>query len=212
MTSQVLPPKPTPTISVSDTVNYTSSATFIAAPAAAVWDALIDTSTWPTWNVFCPRVTIHEQPGEEGSDGQSLSPVLQNGTRLTFHVRMDPTSDKCTDVALVIMEFEPPTKSDDGNNNNNEPTTSSSGRIVWGIDPMAKGAMPGFLLKAERVHTLSEVEVEGRRGTEVQNWEAQAGYLAYLVRWKYGDQLVIVFRKWVEGLKKYVEASSSSTY
>ncbi|GIK01323.1 hypothetical protein Aspvir_005357 [Aspergillus viridinutans] len=188
----------TPNISASDAVLHLSSATHIDAPSQDVWNALIDTSTWPTWNTFVPRVTIREQPDSPDASPDSLSPILQKGTRMTFHVHMNPSStkpQKANDTQLAVIEIEPP-----------NPSAKKPGRIVWASDPNAKGGFPASLLTAERVHEIVEVEVPGedgqmRRGTEVRNWEAQVGYLVYVVWWMFGGRLKENFEIWVRDLK-----------
>lgn len=196
----------TPNISASDAVLHLNSATRIDAPLQDVWNALIDTSTWPRWNTFVPRVTIREQPDTLDASPDALSPILQKGTKLTFHVHMYPSSTKpqrVNDTQLAVIEFEPP-----------NPSAKNAGRIVWASDPSAKGGFPASLLTAERVHEIVEVEVPGedgqmRRETEVRNWEAQVGYLVYIVRWMFGDRLKENFEIWVRDLKGYVEGRSS---
>ncbi|OJJ33940.1 hypothetical protein ASPWEDRAFT_184488 [Aspergillus wentii DTO 134E9] len=194
----------TPNIAACDAVLHISSSAFIDTSSQKVWDNLIDTSTWPSWNTFCPRVTIREQPNS--NPDTALSPILQHGTKMTFHVHMDPSSTKPqTEQAavLVVTEFSPP-----------DADTHKPGRIVWAGDSTAKGAFPASLLTAERVHEVVDIEVQGedgqmRKGTEVRNWEAQVGYLVYVVRWMYGTQLKKNFETWVRDLKGYVESSGS---
>lgn len=72
---------------------------------------------------------------------------------------------------------------------------------MWASDPDAPGAMSTSMLTAERVHEI--VDVEG--GTEVRNWEAQVGWLVYVVRWMYGARLKANFELWVTDLKRFVE-------
>lgn len=66
------------------------------------------------------------------------------------------------------------------------------------------------------MHEIAEVEQEeadGTRkaGTEVRNWEVQAGCVAYLVRWKYGEVLQVFFETWVRDLKGYVEGAGAGS-
>lgn len=200
--------KPTPNIDASDAVLHINSASLIDASSLEVWNALIDTSTWPSWNAFVPRVTVREQPGADAQSASSdaLSPVLQLGTKMTFHVQMDPSSPRpqtAQGVALTVVEFDPP-----------DAAAHKPGRIVWANDVTAKGGIPSFLLTAERVHEIEEVAIEEeggatRRATEVRNWEAQVGYLVYVVRWMYGSQLKKNFETWVRDLKQYVEQKKS---
>jgi hypothetical protein len=187
----------TPTITPEAAVLHIGSSTHINAPTTKVWGALTDTSTWPAWNSFVPRVTIRSQPSKTTNDATNdeLSPILQNDTRFIFHVRMDPTSTStkpqaATDVYGRVTECTPPNAE-----------TGEMGRIVWGVDPDAPGAMSTSLLKAERVHELKTVE----GGTEVRNWEAQTGWLVYVVRLMYGQRLRDNFQLWVDDLRKFVE-------
>ncbi|CAI7577579.1 unnamed protein product [Penicillium glandicola] len=169
----------TPNLTAEKSVLKIGSSTFISAPSEEVWAALTDTSTWPSWNTFVPRVTIRSQPTPNPSPSTSapdptpaeptstsapqstntnttLSPILQKGTKLTFHVRMDTTSTKpkpASDVYLLISEYRAP---------NTE--TGEVGRIVWVIDTEAPGAFSPSLLTAEREHEITPVE----GGTELQ--------------------------------------------
>lgn len=80
------------------------------------------------------------------------------------------------------------------------------GRIVWCADPEASGSFSPSLLKAERVHEITSVE----GGTEVRNWEAQVGWLVYVVRWMYNAKLQANFEMWVADLKAFVEGGSNA--
>ncbi|KAJ5780535.1 hypothetical protein N7457_005695 [Penicillium paradoxum] len=205
----------TPNITPEKANLHIGSSSLIKAPSTKVWAVLTDTSTWPSWNSFVPRVTIRSQPTPSPTPTSApdptpaststqppntnqtttLSPILQKGTRLTFHVRMDPTSTStkpqaATDVQLLVTECRPPNAE-----------TGEAGRIVWASDTDAPGAMAPSLLTAERVHELTDVE----GGTEVRNWEAQVGWLVYVVRWMYGVKLQANFELWVADLKRFVE-------
>lgn len=195
--------RPTPSITPESANFHLGSSIFINAPSTRVWEVLTDTSTWPKWNSFVPRVTVRSQPDgpapTESSDSPSttLSPILQKGTKVTFHVRMDPLSTKpqaATDAGLVVTEYEAP-----------NPETGSPGRIVWASDFDAPGTMGPSLLTAERVHEIKDVESKGVKGTEVRNWELQVGWLVYVVKWMYGEKLRMNFDLWVQDLKGFVE-------
>lgn len=230
----------TPNISPSAAVSHTSASTVVDAPIEQVWNILLDTSTWPAWNTFCPRVTILAQPS---GDSQPPSPVLQKGTQMTFHVHMNRHSAKETATHLVVTDFEPPSSASTApgtisDASTSTPTAAASrmARITWVVDRSVKWALPSFLLNAERVHELVEIEVDAaerttsgdtttstgaaaanstgssrRRCTEVRTWEAQAGWLAYVVRWLYGARLQEVFRDWVQDLRRFVEDANRRT-
>lgn len=176
----------TPSLNGSDAIYYAHSTTTTTAPAEKTWQTLINTSTWPSWNTFCPRVTIRHQPGQHDSA------ILQLGTKMTFHVHMDANSPVETDVYLVVTQFEPP-------------EGGKTGRIAWAADYTASGTLSRFLLRAERVHEV--VPVDEGRGSEVRNWEVQVGYAAYAVRWMYGRVIQGAFERWVEELREYVAST-----
>ncbi|KAJ5396678.1 hypothetical protein N7509_004791 [Penicillium cosmopolitanum] len=202
--------RPTPTITPESASLHLGSSIFINAPSTR---SLTDTSTWPSWNSFVPRVTIRSQPDTPTSTSADtdpntsttapapLSPILQKGTKVTFHVRMDPNSTKpqpATDAGLIVTEYEAPNAE-----------TGTAGRIVWASDFEAAGTMPPSLLTAERVHEIKDVKAEegGVSGTEVRNWELQVGWLVYVVKWMYGAQLRVNFDLWVNDLKGFVEGN-----
>ncbi|KAL2815474.1 hypothetical protein BJX63DRAFT_158434 [Aspergillus granulosus] len=195
----------TPNIPSASSVLRIQSSILIDAPIDQVWAALTDTSTWPSWNKFVPRVTIRDQPESPAND----SPVLNSGSRFTFHVNMYPEAEtpaNLRDTYLKIIEYEAPTPTP-------SPTDGSShtrkARIVWASDGAADGYVMSSLLTAERVHELSEVQGEdGKVRTEVRNWESQVGYLAYVVRWMFEGRLKGNFAVWESGLKGYVEGGA----
>ncbi|KAL4921786.1 hypothetical protein BDW62DRAFT_173374 [Aspergillus aurantiobrunneus] len=213
----------TPNIPSSSAVLAIQSSILIDAPIQDVWSALTDTSTYPKWNRFVPRVTIREQPGSNNADDTALKAE----TRFTFHVNMYPeAADKpqpelssLRDTFLEIIEFEPPTTSTTDTEADVEADsgalstgkTKRKGRIVWASDPAANGALSS-LLTAERVHEVSEViDENGKQMTEVRNWESQVGYLAYVVKWMFGGRLRGNFAHWQAGLKGYMEGREGST-
>lgn len=111
---------------------------------------------------------------------------------------MDSTSTKpqpATDVNVFVSEFRAPNAE-----------TGEVGRIVWCVDTEASGSFSPSLLKAERVHEIAAVE----GGTEVRNWEAQVGWLVYVVRWMYKAKLQAKFEMWVADLKGFVEGGSNA--
>lgn len=77
---------------------------------------------------------------------------------------------------------------------------------MWTNDFDAPGTMSPSLLTAERVHEIKDVE----GGTEVRNWEAQAGWVVFMVRLMYGVRLQANFELWVADLKRFVESNDGS--
>jgi hypothetical protein len=217
-------------IPATTTDNHSGDRNNSTISSTKVFNVLIDTSTWPQWNRFVPKCTIRYQPTSTTTisnnhpvdDGSPLSPVLQLGTKFTLHanVGMKPETTmeaslrlydegRLTDVFLVIILFDEP-----------NPAEGKPGRIVWGTDTSAKGSFPLWLLRAERIHVISEEEEEGGEGKDtegersgvsqrkvvrVNNWEFQIGWLAWIVRWVLQSTLAEAFTAWTEGLKEYVE-------
>ncbi|KAI2786363.1 hypothetical protein POX_g08747 [Penicillium oxalicum] len=196
----------TPNITVEQANLQIGSSAVIAAPSTRIWDILTDTSTWPEWNTFVPRVTIRSHPDTEAEDTETLSPRLRKGTRMTFHVHMNPTSTKpqtARDTQLVVTEFVVP-----------DPSTKTPGRIVWVADADAPGGFMPSLLYAERVHEIVDVDGHGEgvgSRAEVRNWELQTGYLVYLVKWMFGAKLRHNFELWMSDLKRFVEGKQGGS-
>ncbi|RWQ99193.1 hypothetical protein C8Q69DRAFT_450152 [Paecilomyces variotii] len=133
---------------------------------------------------------------------KNLSPILNPGTKATFHVLMDPKNPgRTTQVHLVISDFQPPSP-DAGSE-----VGGRIARIVWSSDYGSgfKGAVSSWFLYAERVHEIQELDGEERGWIEVRTWEAQRGVLAYVVRYLYGGFLKGCFERWVGDLKVFVE-------
>ncbi|KAL4949185.1 hypothetical protein BDW69DRAFT_174967 [Aspergillus filifer] len=197
---------PTPNIPSSSATLYITSTARISAPIEAVWSTLTDTSTYPSWNHFIPRVTIRSQP-----NATPTSPSLRLGTKFTFHANMyperheapQPDAKGLNDTFLEVIEYESPESgsltSSDG---------KRKGRIVWASDPSAGGFISWFLT-AERVHEVEEVVAEnGEVVVEVRNWESQVGVLAYVVKWLFDGRLNDNFGYWERGLRNYSEGQS----
>lgn len=111
---------------------------------------------------------------------------------------MDTSSTKpqpATDVHALVSECRAP-----------DAETGEVGRIVWCSDPEAPGTFSPSLLTAERVHEITAVE----GGTEVRNWEAQVGWLVYVVRWMYKVKLQANFEMWVTDLKGFIEGARNA--
>ncbi|KAL4779374.1 hypothetical protein BJX76DRAFT_351835 [Aspergillus varians] len=190
----------TPNIPSSAAVLRIQSSILIDAPLQDVWNALTDTSTYPKWNRFVPRVTVREQPESNNADAD---PVLREGTKFTFHVHMYPETKDTPQPELAGLRDTFLQVTDTSTD-----TRGRKGRIVWASDPTV-GGIVSWLLVAERVHEVSEVlDENGRTMTQVRNWESQVGCLAYVVKWLFGGQLRGNFGVWEEGMKVFAESRS----
>ncbi|KAL3463054.1 hypothetical protein BJX64DRAFT_258140 [Aspergillus heterothallicus] len=206
----------TPNIPTASAILRIQSSIIINASIDEVWTALTNTSTWPLWNKFVPRVSIREQPEAANNDSAILNPE----SRFTFHVNMYPDAETPADSAtarqlgdvnlrdtyLKIIEYEAPAPAFASTETSSQ---ERKARIVWASDGAADGYIMSSLLTAERVHELIEVRGEdGNVQTEVRNWESQVGYLAYVVKWMFEGRLKGNFAIWESGLKGYVEGKT----
>ncbi|KAF1982490.1 hypothetical protein K402DRAFT_397568 [Aulographum hederae CBS 113979] len=182
-------------------VNLSASAK-ISASAHIVFTILTQTPTYPSWNTFVPRVTIHSQPADISPDDDTL----RLGTDFSFHVVMDerkPDSANMTRLAVTDLstpEYPSSYLSPEFLDANPcfSPASASSRiyRIGWTSSP--KAGLISYGLKAERFH---EVIPLGEGECEVKTWECQGGPLAWAVKWMFGKVLERKFGEWCEGLK-----------
>ena len=196
-----------PRVPRESTILATSASTTISAPASLVWDVLLDTSKYPDWNSFCPRVTIHSQPpGIDPTD-----PTLHLNTSLTFHIVMDAAKPaKVTDTQLRVTDVSTPQRPShyiaqevlDA-----EDAYASDLGKVYRIAWTTEGSFVAKGLRTERFHEiipLQQEEEEGE-GCEVRTWECQGGILARAVKFYYKDVLKDKFAEWCEDLKRESE-------
>ena len=182
--------------------------TKVSAPASLVFSTLLDTSTYPKWNTWCPRVTVRSQPDDVPSSTSSslVSPVLQRDTRFIFHVVMDATKpEKFTDTSLRVTDMSTPEKWSDYvptallEDSSFMADLSRVYRVAW----TTEGVFMARVMKGERFH---EIIVLGEGECEVRTWECLGGVLARLVKWTYGETFFREkFRNWVRELKEECE-------
>ena len=178
--------------------------TTIAAPASLIWSILRDTSAYPTWNSFCPHVTIHSQPPNAPPAESSL---LHLSTSFTFHVVMDSAKpSKVTDTQLRVTDVSTPKELSgyvpedvlrgDG-------TFEGERGRVWRMAWTTEGGFVARGLRTERFHEII-VLGEGEE-CEVRTWECQGGILARAVKFYYKDVLMGKFGEWLGDLKREAE-------
>lgn len=160
--------------------------TSIDAPLQDVLDASLNFESWPKWNTFVPLAKPDSQ--------SSSSNKLEVGAIFTFNSRMKhdgPTSGAYSQHEIVSIE-----KTDKGEN----PGWS----IVWKTVGIPGG---DWVLRAERVQELIEVEFEGgRKVTEYKTWGTFGGPMAYMLSWTgTKDDIVERFGDWADGLKAFAE-------
>ncbi|KAF7555865.1 hypothetical protein G7046_g6441 [Stylonectria norvegica] len=195
----VQPALETPTHGPGGVFTITCSTT-IHAPLTTILTTLLDTRTYPSWNAFCPSVSITHQPTPSpplpaclaATPITDLPTTLRLGTDFTLDVHLDPHNSykrsKTTLVVSVLEEFER-----DGR---------KGVRLAW----RTTGWMPGMVLKAERVQELTEV---GEGIVEYRCWETMYGALASTVKAFVGKSLEWGFGAWMDGLKEFSEKKTT---
>ena len=193
----------------SSTILSMHGSAHISAPASLVFSIILDTSTYPTWNTFCPRVTIHSQPRNVPSDAQQ---ILHKDTSLTFHVVMDASKPhSVTDISLRVTDVSTPEAQSgyvpkevlegDG-------TFERDLARVYSVAWTAEGSFLWRGLKCERWHEIREIS---ERECEVRTWECQGGVLARVVKYMFKDVLQRKFQNWCVELKREAEKRFSES-
>ena len=193
----------TPRVPRESTILPTCASTTISASASTVWAILLDTSKYPNWNSFCPRVMIHSQP----PDVDKSDPNLHLNTSFTFHVVMDNAKpDKVTDTQLRVTDVSTPEHPSayipQDVLDKDEAYSSDLGkvyRIAW----TTEGNFVSRGLRTERFHEI--IPLGDGSQCEVRTWECQGGILARAVKFYYKDVLKKKFAEWCEDLKNEAE-------
>ena len=174
----------------------------IEAPARLVFQVIRDVSAYPSWNSFCPSVTIHSQPDGIPSGEQSL---LHKDTAFTFGVVMDPAKPNSkTDTSLRITDLSTPSSQssylpeEQLNDGSFEPDLSKVWRIAW-------TTFGGYVARGLKTERFSEViELDDGRCLH-RTWECQGGILARTVKWMFEKRLKERFQVWCQDLKRECE-------
>lgn len=158
----------------------------IEATPSVILDHLLNTSNYPSWNNFVPRVTLLNAT-RKANASDSIE-KLKEGTLFTEHVDMyghgKPSGLVKMRLLMTAME-----EFGDGD--------KKISRVVW----LGKG-YPDWALRSERVHLVA-CNDDGSCNYVV--WETFSGPLALLVRLFVGAVLVRRFRQWNQELKQYSE-------
>jgi hypothetical protein len=207
MQGTVWPPKEgvsTPTVSAAESVLALTGSAQINAPASFVFDILLDTSTYPKWCSFVPRVVVDEQPSSATHD-LGLD-VLRPGTKFTFYAVMGGHGSKQTPTHLIISDLSTPSVPSSYISQSHLEASSvftadlsSVYRVAW------KGDKVDFFAKGLNTERFHEVIVRDQEQCEVRTWEVMGGVLAHTVKWIYRKTLERKFNDWCTDLKAFSE-------
>jgi hypothetical protein len=205
----------TPNVPSKDAILLLTASTKINAPASFIFDILMNTSTYPAWSTFIPKVTIesHPSPPESqttaGATSPDQDPVLKLDTKFTFYANMSsdpPSKAKLHPTRLVVTDISTPSSQSTyipAAELASEPTytkdLSSVYRVAW---MSLKSGMFDVGPTAER---FNEVIVLGEESCEVRTWECMSGVTAHAVKWIYKTTLEGKLQDWCDEVKKYGE-------
>lgn len=159
-----------------------TSAITISCPASHAYKVMRDTSTWPSWNSFCPQADV------AAPKSQSAQPeILVKGSVMTLHVRMTPGN------SAPRLQKEEVTEVSDHD-------ASGVLSISWG----ARG-MPKFMLRTLRVNEFHPVIAGDTETCDYRTWITMSGPVAYTIRAMFSGVLQSRFDDWSQDLKRYAE-------
>ncbi|KAJ4992992.1 O-methyltransferase [Stagonosporopsis vannaccii] len=203
------PPKEgvsTPTVSVEEGVFAITGSVQISAPAPLVFDLLLDTSTYPEWCTFVPKVVIDEQPSSpaqsSSNEADSKFAKLRVGTKFTFFAVMGSPGSKQTPTHLIISDISTPSAP-----SSYIPSATLEGSPVYTADLSKvyrvawKGDKVDFFAKGLNTERFHEVIIRDQDQCEVRTWEVMGGVLAHAVKYMYKKTLSRKFQEWCEELK-----------
>jgi hypothetical protein len=188
--SSAVSPVPTPTYPTGGLWTILTS-TIIESSPDVVFEATLDTSTWPKWNTFVQHADILSQPSLDLKNPSKL----KVGTKATFHSKMKetgPTSSSFSDHEVVLI--------------GKIATGGETGwRVVWKTIGIPGG---DWTMRAERVQEFIETKLEdGRIGTEYKTWGTFGSPMAYALNWAgTKNDIEARFGDWANDLKAYVES------
>lgn len=158
-----------------------------AAPSILL-RTLVDTSKYPEWNRFVPRVTFSDTADARPSN---LGGELREGVLFVEHVDMYGQGKPS---GLVKMKLLVTTLKE------TEDKEGKKYSVVW----LGKG-YPDWALRSERVHQIFRND----DGTTTYNvFETFSGPLALFVRLFVGTALVKRFKQWNDEMGRYAEETS----
>jgi hypothetical protein len=208
--------------SSSDAVMSVIYATRIRAPMALVAALLIDTRSYPKWNLFYPRCTVTHQPRSVaplpallrnepmvGAVGD-LPTTLREGTSFfaeyTVGLPKDhglnplktPYSKKIKDSPPMQVTALEQFEREDGR---------VGLRLAWCVK---KGRLGKMLMRTERVQEIVP-SLEDPDVVDYVCWETYYGFLAANVKPSWWAGVKDGHAAWVDGLKKYAEEKATTT-
>jgi len=166
----------------------------IEAPPITVITTVLDTETWPEWNLFNPTATIYhsEKPKSDSATLKSLFSrpgFLAPGTKFSeSHSNDKSSSSRARSVENLEIEII-------------EEIGQTGYRIVWRLLGWSN-----WLMRSRRIHEFTE----SGRGTSYNCWTELGGLLSWLLMWtSAAGKLKESFDQTFDSLKQYIERRAS---
>ncbi|TLD29734.1 hypothetical protein E2P81_ATG06028 [Venturia nashicola] len=211
MADSTWPPKrglSTPTTPYSSAILTLASSISVSAPASLVLSILRDTSRYPEWNTWCPKLDVISQPTGTPPD----SKTLEKDTLMLLHPIMDASKpDKGTPTQLRISDISTPDSPSSYISRevlDEDPSYTSNLSKLYRISWKGEGGFVSMGLHTERFH---EIIVLDDGNCEVRTWEVMGGILARTVKWMFKKTLEEKFELWCKDLKKASEEQAKET-
>ncbi|KAI0007050.1 hypothetical protein F4779DRAFT_593990 [Xylariaceae sp. FL0662B] len=181
-------PIPTPSYGAGGSTSIICSTSIAASPSMCL-EIMLDTTTYPSWNRWIPRVLISTPNNSAPSMPATLAhlaskpeQMLLPDTKFTFEVHLDSQVQHSDLIVTVLNDYE-----SDGR---------KGLRVCW------KTRNDPWYLRAERTQDF----LEGTDGeTDYFCYETFYGPVAWVVKTFFGSALTDGFKLWMEGLKKAAE-------
>ncbi|KAH7072628.1 hypothetical protein BKA63DRAFT_515380 [Paraphoma chrysanthemicola] len=189
-----------PTVPHNSQVFTLNASILIHAPASFIFNILLDTSTYPEWCTFIPKVDVisHSNSTQDAH--------LELGTKMIFHACMGAPGSSTRATPLVVTDLSTPESLSTYiplDTLVSEPVYTSDPstvyRVAWASD---KTSAFDVGPTAERFH---EVIVRGEDKCEVRTWECMGGKVAHVVKWMYQGTLQTKFVEWCRDLREFGE-------
>ena len=175
----------------------------INAPAALVFNTILNTTSYPEWNTFTPAAVITYTPNPTSPNAFSF---LAKGVEFTYIVVLNPeTPEVKTPSPEKVYDISIPSAPSDyvprkllKNDGSWYPNLRKVYRASWGDNNPATTGQ----LVTER---FSEVIVLGKEKSEYRTWENYGGPLAPVINEQLADTLQARFEDYARDLKGYSE-------
>ncbi|CAA9957847.1 hypothetical protein PTMSG1_01427 [Pyrenophora teres f. maculata] len=196
LTTKIVPRK--------DAIVQLPYSTKIHAPAALVFDTVLNIGDYPKWNTWIPSGRILTQPASAAASDNSSR--MHIGSTMVFNVVMNASKpNSITETQLKVVDISTPSSPTTYLEPGllADPSFTADLTKVYRVSWTGHGAMASWgVLRLERFH---EVIVRGEGECEVRTWELMGGVMARVVKGLLEGTLREKVGVWCADLKAYCE-------